>query len=109
MDLDPDFVRQCRDEAQRMYEDERQKFGLQMMMMGYYKVKSLLSEEGLKKVFEIDTKRESDESFNREFSEKMWKGTEEAWGQALGQLIIKISESYDLKIGSDLRVELPDD
>tara|TARA_Y100001968_G_C19129936_1_gene606182 strand:+ start:35 stop:364 length:330 start_codon:yes stop_codon:yes gene_type:complete len=109
MDLDPGFARQCREEANRKYEDERQKFGLQMMMMGYYKVKSMLSEEGLKKVFEIDSKRESDESFNREFSELMWKGTEDAWGQALGQLIMKISEAYELKIGSDLRVELPED
>ena len=62
-----------------------------------------------KKVAEIDHRRERDEIFNREFSEKMWKSTEEAWGQALGQLMIKISEAYELKMGQDIRVELPED
>ena len=109
MELTPEFARKCREDALRKYEDERQKFGLQMMMMGYYKVKSLLSEQGLIKVGEIDGRRESDEIFNREFSEMMWNSTEEAWGQALGQLMIKISDAYGLKIGQDIRVELPED
>ena len=108
MELTPEFARRCRDEALRKYEEERQKFGLQMMMMGYYKVKSLLTEEGLKKVGAIDRRREDDEFFNKEFSEIMWKGTEQAWGQALGQLMIKISDSYGLKMGQDIRVELPE-
>ncbi|WP_269622684.1 hypothetical protein [Prochlorococcus marinus] len=109
MELSPDFARKCREDALRKYEDEQQKFGLEMMMMGYYKVKSLLSQEGLKKVFEIDSKRESDEDFNKRFSEMMWKNTEEAWGQALGQLMIKISDAYGLKMGSDIRMELPEE
>ena len=109
MELTPEFAKECREEALRKYEEEQQKFGLQMMMMGYYKVKSLLSEEGLSKVFEIDSKREQDEAFNQEFSQRMWESTEEAWGQALGQLMIKISTAYELKMGQDLRAELPDD
>ena len=109
MELTPQFAKKCREDALRKYEEEQQKFGLQMMMMGYYKVKSLLSEEGLTKVFEIDIKREKDEAFNQEFSQKMWESTEEAWGQALGQLMIKISTAYDFKMGQDLRAELPDD
>ncbi len=109
MEPTPEFAKKCREDALRKYEDERQAFGLQMMTMGYYKVKSLLSEDGLRKVGKIDARRENDESFNREFSEKMWKSTEEAWGQALGQLMIKISGAYELKMGQDIRVELPED
>ncbi len=105
MELSPEFAKKCRDDALRKYEDEQQKFGLHMMTMGYYKVKSLLSEDGLKKVGEIDRQRETDEAFNREFSERMWRGTEEAWGEALGQLIIKISDAYGLQVGRDIKGE----
>ena len=98
-EITPEFAKRCREDARRKYEDEQQKFGLQMMMMGYYKIKSLLSEEGLKKVAEIDSLREYDDNFNREFSQKMWESTEEAWGQALGQLMIKSSANYGLKNG----------
>ena len=109
MAITPEFAKKCREDALRKYQDEQQKFGLQMMMMGYYKVKSLLSEEGLKKVAEIDSRRGIDKAFNLEFSEQMWKGTEEAWTQALGQLMIKIVDAYGLKIGHDIRVELPEE
>ena len=107
MEPSSEFAKQCRKDALQKYEDERQKFGLQMMTMGYYKVKSLLSDEGLKKLVAIDGRRQSDEAFNRQFSEKMWKSTEDAWGQVLGQLLIKISDAYGLKMGIDIRVELP--
>ena len=52
-----------------------------MMTMGYYKVKSLLSEERLQKVSEIDGRRESDEAFNNKFSKNVWESKEEAWGK----------------------------
>ncbi len=109
MDISPQFANQCRKDAIRKYKEEQQKFGLQMMLMGYYKVKSLLSEEGLKKVIDIDDKREAEERFNEEFSEIIWKATEDIWEQALGQLMIKISNAYGLKIGKDLRIDLPED
>ena len=109
MNFTPEFAMKSRQEALRKYEDERQKFGLQMMMMSYYKIKSLLTEEGLRKVVEIDAKRESDTEFNKYFSEKMWKSTEDAWGQALGQLMIKIADSYGLQIGKDISTESNND
>tara|TARA_B100000700_G_C14952156_1_gene812189 strand:- start:282 stop:617 length:336 start_codon:yes stop_codon:yes gene_type:complete len=109
MDISPEQAKECREDAKRKYQDELQKLGLQMMMMGYYKVKSLLTIQGISKVSELDKKRELDQDFNRIFSEKLWKGTEEAWGQALGQLMVKISDCYGLNIGEDIRESLPDD
>ena len=110
MELSPEqFAKKCRDEALRKYQDEQQKFALQMMTMGYYKIKSLLSESGLKKVSEIDHRRELDLEFNKELSQKIWESTEEAWSAALGQLIIKISDVYGLKVGYDIRAELPNE
>tara|TARA_Y100001968_G_scaffold262614_1_gene250966 strand:+ start:5426 stop:5791 length:366 start_codon:yes stop_codon:yes gene_type:complete len=108
MDLSPEeFTRQAREEALRKYQDEQQKFSLQMMTMGYYKIKSLLSQSGLEKVEAIDLRRNDDQEFNKNFSEKIWNITEEAWSAALGQLIIKISDTYGLKLGVDIRVDLP--
>ena len=108
MEQTPEFAKQCREEAQRKYEDEKSKFGLQMMLMGYYKVKSLLSEEGLKKVGMIDQKREHDQIFNKDFSEEMWSNTEKIWGAALEELIEKISLTYGLTKGIDLKVAIDD-
>ena len=51
------FAKKCRENALRKYEGEQQRLGLQMMM-GYYKVECLLSIDGLKKVAEIDHRRE---------------------------------------------------
>ena len=108
-EITPEFAKKCRYEALKKYEEEKSKFGLQMMTMAYYKVKSLLSEQGLKKVGEIDDRRNQDREFNVEFSQKIWKSTEEIWGQALGQLMVNISTIYGLKIGQDIREELPGD
>ncbi|WP_193742761.1 hypothetical protein [Prochlorococcus sp. MIT 0603] len=109
MEITPDFAKECREDALRKYEDEQQKVGLKMMMMGYYKAKSLLSEEGLKKVFEIDKKRASDEVFNKEFSQKMWLSTEEVWSEVLGKLMIKVTDAYGLKREHDIKFDLPDE
>jgi len=109
MDISPEQAKECREDAKRKYQDELQNLGLQMMMMGYYKVKSLLTIQGISKVSALDKRREIDEDFNRIFSEKLWEVTEEAWGQALGQLMVKISDSYGLNIGEDLRESIVDD
>ena len=102
MDSISNLAEESRKDAQQKYQEEQQKFSLQMMMMGYYKIKSLLTEEGLKKVAEIDLQRETDELFNAEFSESIWKITEEAWSRALEQMMIKLNQAYGLEIGKDI-------
>ncbi len=109
MRITPEFAKKSREEAILKYEQEQNKLLLQMMLTGYYKVRSNLSEKGLRKVLEIDSRREKEEVFNKEFSEKILQGTEYTWEQALGQLMIKISDAYALKKGEDLRVDSTDD
>ena len=104
MEQTPDFARECRKEASRKYKEEKTKFILQMMIMGYYKMKSLVSEEGLKKVDMIDQRRKDDSVFNNTFSEKTWKGTEEIWEKALDSLIIEISYIYGLTPKEDIEI-----
>ena len=103
MELTPEFAKQSREDASRKYEDEKSKFGIQMMTMSYYKVKSLLNLQGLEKIGIIDSRRNSDEVFNRKFSEQMWNDTEEIWGEALEQLILKIIKAYGLNPEKDLK------
>ena len=104
MGKNPDFATESRKQALKKYKEEKAKFVLQMMTMGYYKMKSLLSEEGLKKVDMLDQRRRDDSVFNNTFSEETWKGTEEVWENALEPLIIQISSLYGLTPKEDIEI-----
>ena len=109
MRITPEYAKKSREEAFLKYQQEQNKLVLQMILMSYYKLRSNLSEKGLRKILEIDSRRENDEVFNKEFSKIIFKATEYAWEEVLGQLIIKISDAYALKTGEDLSVESPED
>ncbi len=105
MELTPELAKECREAALKKYQNEKEKFNLKMMIMGYYKVKSLLSTEGLKKISVIDNRREVDKNFNQQFSEKIWKITEEAWAITLEQLMIKFFDAYGLNVEEDIKAD----
>tara|TARA_Y100001968_G_C19293124_1_gene685236 strand:+ start:730 stop:1092 length:363 start_codon:yes stop_codon:yes gene_type:complete len=102
MELTPEFAKRCREDAHKKYMAEKAKLGTQMMTMSYFKIKSLLTEEGLKKVGVIDQKRQSNGDYNEDFSERLWSSTEKAWEQIMEILILNISNAYELKKGQDI-------
>ena len=65
------------------------------------KIKSHLSQQGLKKVIEIDKKRVNNENLGIEFSQETWRPLAEVWTGAEGFAMTKIFELYGLEI-SDL-------
>ncbi len=103
------FAQKCREEALRKYQDEVHRFNHQVIMVVFYKVKSLLSTQGYKKVCLIDKKRAQDINFDKELKKRIWESTEDLSGQLLGQLMKKIAAAYGLKMGEDLIVEFPHD
>ena len=109
MRITPELAKKFREEALARYNQEQQEFVHQMIMMGCYKVKANLSENGLRKVLSTDSRREKDEAFNKEFSEIIWQAVESAWDNVLVELMTRISDAYDLKSGEDLRVEKKED
>ena len=103
MDITSEFSQRYREEALKKYEEEKAKFRLRMMVMGYYKVKSLLNEEGIRKIGIIDQRREKDKVFNEDFSSQIWRNTEEVYSNVVEQLITKMIDTYGLKIEKDLK------
>ena len=99
-ELTQEYVIRCRKDADRKYKDELEKFSYQMLAMGFYKIKSVLTEEGLKKVSEVDQKR-TEKAFENSFSEKTWEAADEVWANALSQLIPRISNLYGLNLNTD--------
>ena len=102
MRITPELAKKFREEALARYNQEQQEFVHQMIMMGCYKVKANLSENGLRKVLSTDSRREKDEAFNKEFSQILCQSVESAWTHLLGELMIEISAAYELKLGEDL-------
>ena len=62
------------------------------------RIKSHLSAKGLKKVLEMDEKREQNENLGVEFSQKTWKVLAESWVGAEGLAMTKIADLYGLEI-----------
>ena len=75
-----------------------EKFYYSMLEVVFLRIKSHLSAEGLKKVLEMDEKRDKNENLGVEFSQKTWKVLAESWVGAEGLAITKIADLYGLKI-----------
>ncbi len=96
-----EYAKKCREDALRKYDDEKERFAIQLLSMAFYKIKSRLTEEGLKKVLAIDKEREK-KDFDENFSKKTWELLEEVWGKSLDRLVSRISVLYGLSDDKDL-------
>ena len=79
------------------------KFYYSMLEVVFLRVKSHLSPQGLKKVIEMDKKRNNNENLGVEFSQKTWAVLAESWAGAEGLAMTKIADLYGLEI-SDLDI-----
>ena len=80
------------------YDNAMEKFYYSMLEVVFLRVKSHLSPQGLKKVIEMDTKRNNNENLGVEFSQKTWSVLAEAWAGAEGLAMTKIADLYGLEI-----------
>ena len=90
-------------EAEWAYNKAMEKFYYSMLEVVFLRIKSHLSQQGLKKVVEIDKQRANNENLGVEFSQKTWSVLAEAWTGAEGLAMTKIAELYGLGI-SDLDI-----
>ena len=104
-----DITQKAREEAKTKYNEEKQKLALQMMIMSYYKIKSMLTESGLRKVQNIDQKRNNDDNYNKKFSEIILTTMDEDWSTSLAKLVTNISKQYGLVPGKDFNIEVEND
>ena len=90
-------------EAEWAYNNAMEKFYYSMLEVVFLRIKSHLSAAGLKKVLEMDEKRNQNENLGVEFSQKTWQVLADSWVGAEGLAMTKIANLYELDI-SDLDI-----
>ena len=103
MEITSESAKKAQKEAEWAYNKAMEKFYYSMLEVVFLRIKSHLSEQGLKKVVKIDQKRTNNENLGVEFSQKTWTALAEAWTGAEGLAMTKIAELYGLEI-SDLDI-----
>ena len=101
METTNESAKKAQKEAEWAYNKAMEKFYYSMLEVVFLRIKSHLSQQGLKKVVEIDKKRANNENLGIEFSQKTWGVLAEAWTSAEGTAMTKIADLYGLEI-SDL-------
>ena len=94
-------ARRAQKDAEWAYNNAMEKFYYSMLEVVFLRIKSHLSAEGLKKVLEMDEKRNQNENLSVEFSQQTWQVLAESWVGAEGLAMTKIADLYGLDI-SDL-------
>ena len=98
-----EYAKKAQTDAEWAYNNAMEKFYYSMLEVVFLRIKSHLSPQGLKKVIEMDKKRNNNENLGVEFSQKTWSVLAEAWAGAEGLAMTKIADLYGLEI-SDLDI-----
>ena len=94
-------AKKAQKDAEWAYNNAMEKFYYSMLEVVFLRIKSHLSADGLKKVIEMDEKRNQNENLDVEFSQKTWQLLAESWVGAEDMAMTKIADLYGLDI-SDL-------
>ena len=92
------YVKKAQKDAEWAYNNAMEKFYYSMLEVVFLRVKSHLSPQGLKKVIEIDKKRNNNENLGVQFSQKTCAVLAESWAGAEGLAMTKIADLYGLEI-----------
>ena len=103
MEITSESAKKAQKNAEWAYEKAMEKFYYSMLEIVFLRIKSHLSEKGLKKVIAIDEKRSINENVGIEFSQRTWEVLAEVWTGAEGLAMSKIADLYGLDL-SDLDI-----
>ena len=103
LEISVEDAKKAQKDAEWAYNNAMEKFYYSMLEVVFLRIKSHLSAEGLKKVSEMDEKRNQNENLGVEFSQKTWQVLAESWVGAEGLAMTKIADLYGLDI-SDLDI-----
>ena len=93
-----DEAKRAQKDAEWAYNNAMEKFYYSMLEVIFLRIKSHLSPQGLKKVLEMDEKRNGNENLGVEFSQKTWAVLAESWAGAEGLAMTKIADLYGLEV-----------
>tara|TARA_Y100001968_G_scaffold210282_1_gene193414 strand:+ start:484 stop:858 length:375 start_codon:yes stop_codon:yes gene_type:complete len=102
-DITMEEAKKAQKDAEWAYTNAIEKFYYSMLEVVFLRIKSHLSAKGLKKVLEMDKKRNQNKNLSVEFSKKTWQVLAESWVGAEGLAMTKIFDLYGLDI-SDLDI-----
>ena len=97
-EITAEHAKKAQKDAEWAYNNAMEKFYYSMLEVVFLRIKSHLNAEGLKKVLEMDEKRDKNENLGVEFSQKTWKVLAESWVGAEGLAMTKIADLYGLEI-----------
>ena len=103
MEITTESAKKAQKDAKWAYDKAMEKFYYSMLEVVFLRIKSHLSEKGLKKVVAIDEKRSNNENVGIEFSQRTWQVLAEAWSVAEGLSMSKIADLYELDL-SDIDI-----
>ena len=103
MEITTESAKKAQKDAEWAYEKAMEKFYYSMLEVVFLRIKSHLSERGLKKVIAIDEKRSNNENIGIEFSQRTWEVLAEVWTGAEGLAMSKIADLYGLDL-SDIDI-----
>ena len=97
-EITAEYAKKAQKDAEWAYNNAMEKFYYSMLEVVFLRIKSHLSPQGLKKVMEMDEKRNNNENLGVEFSQKTWSVLAESWAGAEGLAMTKIADLYGLEI-----------
>tara|TARA_B100000902_G_scaffold47554_1_gene54791 strand:- start:9 stop:386 length:378 start_codon:yes stop_codon:yes gene_type:complete len=97
-DITAEYAKKAQKDAEWAYNNAMEKFYYSMLEVVFLRIKSHLSQQGLKKVIEMDKKRNNNENLGVEFSQKTWAVLAESWAGAEGLAMTKVADLYGLEI-----------
>ena len=98
-----EYAKKAQKDAEWAYNNAMEKFYYSMLEVVFLRIKSHLSPQGLKKVIEMDKKRNNNENLGVEFSQNTLSVLAESWAGAEGSAMTKIADLYGHEI-SDLDI-----
>ena len=93
-----EYAKKAQKDAEWAYNNAMDKFYYSMLEVVFLRIKSHLSVKGLKKIIDMDKKREMNENLGVDFSQKTWKILAESWVSAESVAMTKIADLYGLEI-----------
>ena len=97
-EITEEYAKKAQKEAEWAYNKAMEKFYYSMLEVIFLRIKSHLSQQGIKKVIEMDKLRDNNENLVVEFSQKTWVVLAESWSEAEGLAMTKIADLYGLEI-----------
>ena len=97
-EISPESSKKVLKDAEWAYNKAIEKFYYSMLEVIFLRIKSHLSQKGLKKVIEIDKRIADNENLGVEFSKKTWEILAEAWMPTEALTMKNIADLYGLDI-----------